>query len=111
MTATNLTPDQTAELADTFRLLADASRLGIVAACADPAMSVGAISDRLGLSPSLVSHHLRLLRASRIMTAERRGKQVFYTLADACVRDVLATMIGHQFGHRSGHDAPAGKVA
>ena len=41
------------------------------------------------------------------MTAERRGKQVFYMLADACVRDVLATMIGHQFGH----DAPAGKVA
>ena len=64
MAATNLTPDQTAELADTFRLLADASRLGIVAACADQAMSVGAISDRLGLSPSLVSLHAgRCLRA------------------------------------------------
>ena len=94
-----LSDDQTAELAETFTLLADPSRLGIVAACSKEAISVGDIADKLGLSPSLVSHHLRLLRAARILRGERRGKHVFYSLADDCVREVLGIMVTHLFGH------------
>ncbi|MEX3830635.1 ArsR/SmtB family transcription factor [Paraburkholderia sp. BR14263] len=48
-------------LADLFRLLGDATRLRIVLACVEDRIAVGAIADTLGLSPSLVSHHLRLL--------------------------------------------------
>ena len=65
-------------LADLFRLLGDPTRLRIVLACVDERRAVGAIAEGLGLSPSLVSHHLRLLRAARIVRAERQGKQVFY---------------------------------
>jgi ArsR family transcriptional regulator, lead/cadmium/zinc/bismuth-responsive transcriptional repressor len=97
-----LKPDETAQLAETFGLLADPTRLGIVVACMGDEISTGAIAERLDLSPSLVSHHLRLLKAARMLRAERRGKQVFYTLADACVRDVLATMSRHLFGHDHG---------
>jgi ArsR family transcriptional regulator, lead/cadmium/zinc/bismuth-responsive transcriptional repressor len=97
-----LKPDQTAQLAETFGLLADPTRLGIVVACMGEEISTGAIAERLNLSASLVSHHLRLLKAARMLRAERRGKQVFYTLADACVRDVLATMARHLFGHGHG---------
>ncbi|MEE8274524.1 MAG: transcriptional regulator, partial [Alphaproteobacteria bacterium] len=42
-----------------------------------------------------VSHHLRLLRAARILRAERRGKQVFYSAADEHIRTVLGDMIEH----------------
>jgi hypothetical protein len=34
----------------------------------------------LGLSPALVSHHLRALRASGILRERRRGRWVFYSL-------------------------------
>ena len=95
-------PDQTALLAETFGLLADPTRLAIVVTCMGEEISTGAIAARLDLSSSLVSHHLRLLKAARMLRAERRGKQVFYTLADACVRDVLATMTRHLFGHDNG---------
>ncbi len=100
--------EQTARLAETFGLLADPTRLGIVVACMGEAISSGAIAARLDLSASLVSHHLRLLKAARMLRAERRGKQVFYTLADACVRDVLAAMAEHLFGHQSAGSAGGG---
>lgn len=95
-----LQPDQIAQLAETFGLLADPTRLSIVAACVDGERAAGEIASRLGLSASLVSHHLRLLRAAHVLRAERRGKHIFYSLADACVRDVLNTMTTHLFAHQ-----------
>lgn len=91
--------DQTAQLAETFGLLADPTRLSIVVVCMDREIPAGDIADELGLSASLVSHHLRLLRAARMLRGERRGKQVIYSMADACVRDVLRIMIDHLFIH------------
>ena len=95
MTTIALHDDQAVELAEMFRLMGDASRLRIILACLDGPMAVGDIAERLSLSQSLVSHHLRLLRAARILKAERRGKQVFYTPADAHISQVLADMCAH----------------
>ncbi|MHA1536900.1 MAG: ArsR/SmtB family transcription factor [Alphaproteobacteria bacterium] len=90
-----LTMDQTAALADTFRLMGDSSRLRIILLCLEGPAAVGDIADMLGLSPSLVSHHLRLLRAARIVRAERQGKHVFYDAADDHIRHVLRDMLAH----------------
>lgn len=87
--------EHAAQLADLFRLLGDSSRLRIVIACLDKAVPVGALADQLGLSPSLVSHHLRLLRGARIVKSERKGKQVFYSAADDHIRCVIADMFEH----------------
>ena len=102
MSATRLHIDQTTELAETFGLLADPTRLSIVLACTDGERSAGEIAGALGLSASLTSHHLRLLRSARILKSDRRGKQVFYAIADACVPNVLNVMIEHLFAHE--HD-------
>ena len=90
-----LSADQTTELAELFRLLGEPNRLGIVASCLEQPLSVGEITTRLALSQSLVSHHLRLLRAARLLKAGRRGKQVFYSLSDCHVREMLTNMIDH----------------
>ena len=90
-----LSPDQTEMLAELFHLLGERSRLGIVLACLERPMAVGEIAASLGLSPSLVSHHLRLLRAARLLRGERRGKQVFYTAADEHVRCVVTDLANH----------------
>ncbi|MEP9327528.1 metalloregulator ArsR/SmtB family transcription factor [Paraburkholderia phymatum] len=83
------------QLADLFRLLGDPTRLRIVLACVDERRAVGAIAESLNLSPSLVSHHLRLLRAARIVRAERQGKQVFYVAADGHISGMLTDMLEH----------------
>jgi DNA-binding transcriptional ArsR family regulator len=87
--------DQRAELAETFHLLGDANRLALVLACLDRPVNVGDMARQLDLSPSLVSHHLRLLRAARVLKRERRGKQAYYNLDDAHVREMLTNMIAH----------------
>lgn len=87
--------ENAAELADLFRLLGDATRLRIVLTCLDAPTAVGEIADRLDLSASLVSHHLRLLKAARIVRAERHGKQVFYSAADEHIRCVVTDMLEH----------------
>jgi len=90
-----LTADQTEMLAELFHLLGDRSRLRIVLACLEAPQSVGEIAASLQLSPSLVSHHLRLLRAARILRGERRGRQVFYRAADDHIRCVVIDLASH----------------
>jgi len=87
------TDTRAGELADLFRLLGDASRLRIIFACMGGPISSGAIATGLELSPSLVSHHLRLLRATRILEASRQGKQVFYIVADEHIRRMITDML------------------
>jgi ArsR family transcriptional regulator, lead/cadmium/zinc/bismuth-responsive transcriptional repressor len=87
--------DRVVPLADLFRLLGDPTRLRIVLACVEQKRAVGAIAETLGLSASLVSHHLRLLRAARIVRAERQGKQVFYVAADRHISAMLGELLEH----------------
>jgi len=82
-------------LAETFRLLGDPTRLRILFYCLGGAKSVGDIAESLGLSQTLVSHHLRLLRAARLVKGERQSKHVFYQLADSHVSVMLTDMATH----------------
>ena len=102
LTLPELDEDQTVQLAEMFRLLGDHSRLRIVFECLEGPTAVGEIANRLGLSPSLVSHHLRLLRAARIVRAERDGKHVYYSAADEHISDMLRDMIDHLVEPQSG---------
>ena len=52
-----------------------------------------ATQSRLSQSP--VSHHLGLLRAARLLKAQRQGKQVFYVVSDRHVADMLRGMTEH----------------
>jgi ArsR family transcriptional regulator len=87
--------DQVVELAEMFRLMSDPTRLKIILACLDSPAAVGEMADRLGISASLVSHHLRLLRAARLLQADRRGRQVFYKVGDQHIRSMLTDMVDH----------------
>jgi DNA-binding transcriptional ArsR family regulator len=87
--------DLVVELAETFRLMSDPTRLKIILACRDAPAAVNEMAEKLGISASLVSHHLRLLRAARLLQADRRGRQVFYVVGDEHIRSMLADMVDH----------------
>ncbi len=89
------TQDQLASLAGVFHLMGDPSRLSILMAVLAGPRAVAEIADATGLSSSLVSHHLRLLRGGRLVRASRRGKQVFYVIDDAHISSVLIDMAEH----------------
>jgi DNA-binding transcriptional ArsR family regulator len=91
----NMNDEKVSELSDFLRQLGEPNRLRLVLACLHEPQSVGALAALTGRSQSLVSHHLRLLRAARVLRAERRGKQVFYRPADAHIERIVADLISH----------------
>lgn len=97
-----------ARLSEVFRLLGDGSRLAILFALAEEPRTVGALALATGHSPSLVSHHLRLLRAARIVRAERHGRFVAYALSDDHVHRVLRDMADHLVESEAAHGEDRG---
>lgn len=71
-----------ASLAETFRVLGDATRVRILDAISRSELCVCDIARLLGLSESAVSHQLRLLRNMRLVRPRRSGRMMFYTLDD-----------------------------
>lgn len=90
-----LSEGEVLQLAEIFRLMGEPNRLSIILAVQREDKSVGQIAKELGQSASLVSHHLRLLRAARVLKARRQGKHVFYGAADQHIERVIADMTEH----------------
>jgi ArsR family transcriptional regulator, lead/cadmium/zinc/bismuth-responsive transcriptional repressor len=70
-----------AALAETFKVLGDATRVRILDALARAEVPVCDLAQLLGLTQSAVSHQLRLLRSLRLVKSRRDGKHIYY-LAD-----------------------------
>jgi ArsR family transcriptional regulator len=84
-----------AALAETFRLLGDATRVRILDAVSRDELCVRDISRQLGVSQSAVSHQLRLLRSVRLVRPRRAGRRVFYTLDDHHIVKLFAEGLEH----------------
>jgi len=82
-------------IAETYRLLGDPTRLKVLLTCLEGPIAVGDIATATGASPSLVSHHLRHLRAARLVRGTRRNRQVFYQAADHHIARMLTDMLAH----------------
>lgn len=67
--------------AELLKALADETRLGVVQQLLSGPKHVGEINEVLGVEKTLLSHHLKILRDSNIVEAERDGKAVLYRLS------------------------------
>ncbi len=82
-------------LAELFAALADPSRVKILAVLIGGEVNVSALAECVGISRSAVSHQLRTLRQLRIVRARKVGRQVFYSLDDEHVTDLLVRGFDH----------------
>jgi DNA-binding transcriptional ArsR family regulator len=78
-----------------LKVLSAPARLAIVMELAEQPRFVHELVDSLGLSQPLVSQHLRVLRAARLVSVERRGREVAYSLVDEHVAHIVADAIRH----------------
>lgn len=81
--------------AQLLRALGNPIRLAIVTALADGECCVHELVDTTGVSQPLVSQHLRVLRAARLIAGTRRGREIAYRLADDHVAHIAADAILH----------------
>ncbi|HPV79963.1 MAG TPA: metalloregulator ArsR/SmtB family transcription factor [Dermatophilaceae bacterium] len=86
-------------IADVFGLLSDPSRVRVLFALLEAGeMCVCDLAEMVEMSPSALSHALRLLRTAGVVTNRRDGRMVRYRLADSHVRlllDVTREHLGH----------------
>ena len=94
--ASEVLDEQTAAyLAELFRALSDPSRIRIISALSMGEMSVGSLAEAVGLSESAASHQLRGLRQMRLVRGRKQGRQVYYALDDAHIRDLYLRGLAH----------------
>ena len=62
------------EMAETFRVLGEPTRVRILMALVKEEMCVSHLAEKLGMSDSAISHQLRILRNSRLVRFRKEGK-------------------------------------
>jgi ArsR family transcriptional regulator, lead/cadmium/zinc/bismuth-responsive transcriptional repressor len=77
------------DVADTFRILGDPTRVRILDALSGGELCVCDIARLATISESAVSHQLRLLRGMRLVKSRRAGRLVFYALDDHHIIELL----------------------
>jgi DNA-binding transcriptional ArsR family regulator len=84
-------------VAATFGVLADPTRARIVHALsiASDELCVCDLAVLLGISQSALSHQLRLLRDRDVVARTKRGRMVYYRLADEHIRHVFTDGLRH----------------
>lgn len=82
-------------MAEFFSLLGDANRLRLLSVLANQELCVCDLAAALNMSESAVSHQLRTLRAMRLVSYRKQGRQVFYSLLDRHVLELYTAVAEH----------------
>ncbi len=82
-------------VAETFKILGDPTRLKLVMALGKEELCVCDIAALLNLSESAISHQLRLLKSLRIVKHRKAGKLVYYLLDDEHIEDLIKAALRH----------------
>jgi len=78
--------------ANIFQALAHPTRIAIVEVLRDGELPAGAIIEHLGLEQANASQHFSILRAKQIVISRKEGNQVFYSVRDPLLIEVLDVM-------------------
>ena len=83
------------DLAELFKVFGDTTRMRILFSLFTKEFAVTELADALNMTQSAVSHQLRILRNAKLIASRRDGKNIFYSLADDHVVQILACGLSH----------------
>lgn len=87
--------------ADFFQALAHPTRIAIVEQLRDGELSAGALIDRLDIEQANASQHLAVLRSKNILINRKSKNQVFYSVRDPVIIEILDIMRRYFHTHMS----------
>lgn len=91
------------DLADLFKIFGDTTRMRILYALWESEMCVCALAEYLHMTQSAISHQLKILKSSHLVSNRREGKTVYYALADDHVRTIVTQGWEHLTEKLGGH--------
>lgn len=83
-----------------FKVVGDETRMKILCTISEGELCVNDIASAVEMTKSAVSHQLKLLKDEALVKSRREGKNIFYSLDDQHVVDIIDiafTHIGHKF--------------
>ena len=90
------------DAAHLFRALGSPERLQLIERLLDQEHCVTALAQELDEKVTTISQRLQQLHRARLLTKERRGKHIYYSIADHHVRDLLISTFDHVEEERLG---------
>jgi ArsR family transcriptional regulator len=84
-----------------FHALAHPTRVAVAEILREGEVSAGAIQERTGLEQANLSQHLAVMRAKGLVTNRKDGNQVYYSLRDPMLAQVLDIMRQYFLTHLS----------
>ena len=87
--------EELGRLTEIYRLFASVPRIRILIHLNNGECSVNELSEISGISQSATSHQLKDLKQSRIIRSRKEGMNVFYSLADRHIVEMLESGIEH----------------
>lgn len=83
------------EVSDNFKAFGESTRLKIMYALSQRDLCVYDLAAVLDMSQSAISHQLRVLRGKNLVKFRRKGKMVYYYLADEHVVSMIEFGVEH----------------
>lgn len=87
--------------AEIFQALSHPTRIAIVEALRDGEMPAGKLIEKLELEQANASQHLTVLRSKKIVVNRKVGNQVYYSLRDPVLIEVLDILRRYFFSQLS----------
>ncbi len=86
-------------MSDIFAMFGDSTRLKIMNALFAHELCVSDLSALLEMSTSAVSHQLSNLKKTKLVTTKKKGKLVYYSLADEHIINIYKMALEHIHEH------------
>ena len=90
-----LSEEKLFDLAELFKVFGDSTRIKILYELSKGEMNVSDIALALNMNQSAISHHLRVLKNSKLVKNRREGKAMYYSLADDHVETIINQGMEH----------------
>lgn len=90
---------------ETFRMLADVTRVQMLWALRERELSVNELAAVVGKPAASMSQHLAKMRLARLVSTRREGTKVFYRLDNAHVRQLVEDAVFN--AEHAGAEVPA----
>ncbi|WP_088226965.1 autorepressor SdpR family transcription factor [Desulfosporosinus sp. FKB] len=72
-----------------FKALADPTRRKIILLLKEHDMTAGEIADQFNMTKPSISHHLSTLKQAQLVTDERKGQNIYYSLNTTVFQEVV----------------------
>ena len=93
----------------TFKALSDPNRRKVLQLLRNGDMTAGELSEHFSITKPSLSHHLSLLKQAGLVSDERQGQNIIYSLESTVFQDIIVWLMKYTAGESNSLDEGGAK--